>query len=83
MKLYLEGDLMEARVFVKINEYKDVLDSIGLIKEKLQEAKDLLANITELKNKEDQELSDWNSKISDVEGKIEKIDSALFEPESM
>ncbi|MFH1641583.1 MAG: hypothetical protein ABIC04_01655 [Nanoarchaeota archaeon] len=74
---------MEAKVFVKINEYKDVIDTIGLIKEKLSSAKDTLANITELKRKEDNELASWNSKISEVEDKIENIDNALLEPESL
>ena len=74
---------MGAMVFVKIDEYKDVLDTFELIKEKLGGAKDILANITELKRKEDEELADWNSKILEIEGKIEKIDSSLLEPESV
>ncbi|MFH2027666.1 MAG: hypothetical protein ABIJ08_00870 [Nanoarchaeota archaeon] len=74
---------MEARVFVKIEEYKDVVDTIGMIKEKLDEAKDMLSNITEMKRKEDAELANWNSKIADVEQKIENIDNSLLEPESI
>ena len=74
---------MEAKVFVKIDEYKEVLDAVGIIKDKLDEAKDILSRITEFKRKEDEELAQWNSKIDEVEQKIGKIDSELFQPESM
>lgn len=83
MKIYSKGERMEAKVFVKIDGYKDVLDTVGLIKEKLAEAKDILSKMTELKNKGDQELAEWNSTIAAIESKIEKIDNALLEPESV
>lgn len=74
---------METPVFVKIDSYKEVLDAVGLIKEKLTEAKDILAKITELKRKEDEELTNWNTRVTEVEEKIGKIDSSLFEPEPL
>ncbi len=72
--------MVEAQVFVKIDEYKDVLRTVGLIKDKLNEAKDTLAKVKELKSQEDSELGGWESKLSEIEGKIEGIDSVLFEP---
>ncbi len=72
--------MVEAQVFVKIDEYKDVLRTVGLIKSKLNEAKSTLAKVKELKIQEDSELSGWESKLSDIEGKIEGIDNILFEP---
>jgi hypothetical protein len=74
---------MEAKVFVKIDEYKDVLDTVGLIKDKLSDAKDILARVTEMKTKEDQELAQWHEKVAEVEKKMETIDSELFKPEPM
>jgi len=73
----------EAQVFVKIDEYKDALDVIGALKDKLQEAKSTLRKIEELKGKEDSELSSWSSSLDEIERKIEQIDDALSEPESL
>ena len=70
----------EAQVFVKIDNYKDVLRAVGLIRDKINEAKGALGKIKELKAQEDSELEEWDGKLSEVEGKIEDIDKILFEP---
>ena len=70
-----------APVFVRIDEYKDVLDVMDLIKDKIAEAKDILGKITDLRNEEDAEIELWNSTINDVEKKIEHTDRMLFEPQ--
>jgi|TARA_Y100000310_G_scaffold208219_1_gene208782 hypothetical protein len=72
----------EAPVFIKIESYKDVLDVLDLIKDRLGEAKRTLADINELKNDEDVELDLWSSTLDEMERKIENIDRTLFEPES-
>lgn len=72
----------EASVFVKIEDYKDVLDMLGLIKGKLEQAKKVLEDINELKNEEDSELDLWESTINEVERKVHDVDKVLFEPEN-
>tara|TARA_Y100000310_G_scaffold342247_1_gene444636 strand:- start:43164 stop:43400 length:237 start_codon:yes stop_codon:yes gene_type:complete len=72
----------EAPVFVKIGDYKDILDVLDLIKDKLADAKRTLADINELKNDEDSELELWGSTLSEMEKKLEDIDRTLFQPES-
>jgi len=67
-------------VFVRIDEYKDVLEVMSQIKEKLEEAKKTLGKINELKNEEDAELELWHTGIDEVERKVEFIDRTLFEP---
>jgi len=57
----------EAPVFVKIDDYKDILDVLDLIKDRLGEAKRTLADINELKNDEDAELELWNSTLYEIE----------------
>lgn len=79
MKSYKTG---EAPVFVKIEDYKDILDVLELIKDRLSEAKRTLADINEMKNEEDEELGMWSSTLNEIEKKIESIDRTLFEPES-
>lgn len=70
-------------VFVKIDEYKDVLDVMELIKNKISQAKDIIGKINELKNEEDYELEMWKTSIEDIERKIDNIDRSLLEPESV
>jgi len=79
MRSYKTG---EAPVFVKIEDYKDILDVLGLIKDRLNEAKRTLADINEMKNDEDEELEMWSSTLNEIEKKIEGINGTLFEPES-
>ncbi len=67
-------------VFVKIDEYKNVIDTMGLIKAKIELAKDTLAKINQLKNEEDAELELWHNSLEEVERKIEFVDRTLFEP---
>ncbi|OIO64931.1 hypothetical protein AUJ68_04415 [Candidatus Woesearchaeota archaeon CG1_02_57_44] len=65
-------------VFVKIDEYKDVLDTVNLVKGKMVEARSLLHEIATLKEEEDAELEQWQSNIDEIESKITAIDKALF-----
>jgi hypothetical protein len=70
-------------VFVKIDEYKEVLDVMELIKNKVAQARDILGRINELKNEEDSELEMWRANIEAIEGKIESMDNSLLEPENV
>ncbi len=72
--------MVEAQVFVKIDNYKDVLRTVGLIKNKLNEAKNTLEKIKDLKQQEDSELEGWDAKLVEIENKITGIDTILFEP---
>jgi predicted nuclease with TOPRIM domain len=74
--------MKEPPVFVKIDEYKDILDILEMIKGKLEEAKNTLADINEMKNDEDAELEMWSSTLNEIEKNIENIDRTLFEPEN-
>lgn len=70
----------DKNVFVKIDEYNDILDIIALINEKVREARLILGKIDDLKNQEDLELDAWKSSLDDVERKLKYIDQTLFEP---
>lgn len=67
-------------VFVKIDDYKNIIEVLDLLKMKLAEARQSLEKIAELKNQEDAELEQWESELEEVERKIDFIDSTLFEP---
>ena len=70
-----------APVFVKVNEYKEILDVLDMVKSKLEEVRNTLGSVNELRNEEGSEISMWNATIDDIEKKIEDIDKMMFEPE--
>ena len=72
-----------AQLFVKVDEYKDILELVGTIKAKLEDAKETLNKINEMKNDEDSELDLWHTEIEEIEKKVEHVDKVLFEPESL
>ena len=69
-------------VFIKIKEYKEIIEVMRLVKSKLESAKKILYKINELKNKEDAELNEWGSNINEIEKKMEEIDNSMFGPET-
>ena len=65
-------------VFVKIDEYKEVLDILDVIKSKIEGAQNTLAEINQLKDEEDRELASWSTNLADITNKVESIDKAIF-----
>lgn len=68
-------------VFVKVDEYKEILDVLDMIKNKVGEIKDTLGSINAMRNEEDAEIAMWNNTISEIEKKIENLDKIMFEPD--
>ena len=68
-----------APVFVKVDEYKEILDVLDMVKGKISEIRDTLAGINDLRNEEDSEVSMWSGTIDDIEKKIDEIDNMMFE----
>jgi len=73
----------EMPIYVRIEEYKDVLDVLNMLKNKLREARATLDRVNELKNEEDLELEKWETGLDAVERKIEYVDKVMFEPEAV
>jgi len=69
-------------VFVKIDEYNDVLNSMKMIRKKLEEAKETLLKVNDLKNEEDHQLEMWQNALDEIEKKIDFINHSLNEPEN-
>jgi predicted nuclease with TOPRIM domain len=67
-------------MFVKVEEYEGVLETLNAIKEKLDDAKEILAKVTELKEQEDAEIESWHVGIKDIEQKLSYVDKMIFEP---
>ncbi len=67
-----------APVFVKIDEYKNVLDIIQVLKGKIKDSKALLENLHRMKMEEDSELEEWSSELEEIEKRIDSIDKGLL-----
>lgn len=68
-------------VFVKIDEYDNVLELVKAIRKRIDEAKETLGRIHDLKNEEDHQLEMWQNSLAEVEKKVDFIDHSLSEPE--
>ena len=71
----------DLNVFIRMDEYNDILDIIALVNKKLKDARMVLDKIYDLKNQEDSELESWKTSLDEVERKLKFIDRALIEPE--
>jgi len=70
---------MDNQIFVKIEEYDEVLNIVKLIKEKLAKANETIGKISELKAQEEQEIQFWNKNIDEVSKNIEAIETTVKE----
>jgi hypothetical protein len=79
MILYQKGDKMQesAQVFIKIEDYKKIISTVNLLKTKLEEAKEILKSISELKIQEYNQLSKWDSNLEEIEKRIKLVDQEL------
>ena len=68
-------------VFVKINDYKEVLNVVDVMKQKLKETNRTLDKIKELKAEEDREIAEWEKNVTEISRRLSFIDSAFFENE--
>lgn len=69
----------EKAIFVKVEKYKEAIDTLEIIKEKLKTAHAVLNELRELKNKEEAELEEWQNTINDIKEKLTLVDNNLFE----
>src|SRR3989338_8405675 len=69
----------ERALFVKIEKYEDAIDKINEIREKLDEAENLLRSISELRHKEEEELSSWQKEIEEIKNMLMTVDQDIFE----
>ena len=73
--------IMAVPVFVKINEYRELLDVVDVLKQKLKETRSSLQVLKELKAQEDKELAEWEKNVSEIGKRLSFVDSAFFDNE--
>ena len=75
------SDVPGKKIFVKLDVYKDILDLVNTLKDKLGQAKATLDKIQSLKGEEETEFEMWHNSINEIEEKIAFIDKTLLEPD--
>lgn len=71
--------MTRAPIYVKIEDYDELLNMFTVIKKNISTAKDVLGKIAELKTQEDIELENWHAEIAEVETKMRLVDEQLFD----
>jgi len=77
------GNMTEEKIaplFIKVENYREVLELMRSIKKKVIESKATLEKIYELKGEEDLKIEEWDDILKDLEKKVDFIDEGLFEP---
>ena len=68
-------------VFVKIEEYEEVVNTTATLKARLASAKETLTKINQLKQEEDAQLQSWQGALAEIESRVATIENSLHEPE--
>lgn len=66
-------------VFIKLDNYRDVLSSLENIRKKIRDAESMLENLHKLKGEEERALENWKTQIESLKNKLLDIDKKLFE----
>lgn len=73
-------DSKDVPVFIKLEEYNDILAIVAVIKRKISESKETILRLEELREEEDTEINAWQTNLKDVHEKLEFVDELLKEP---
>ena len=65
-------------VFVRIDKFEKALDTFEKSKEKIMDIEKMLREIRRLKEKEEEELNNWEKEIQTTKQQIERVDKELF-----
>ena len=65
-------------IYVRIDKFKSAVKSFEEIKVRVTEIESLLGKIREVKQKEDQELREWEQEVETIKARIDSIDTNIF-----
>ena len=69
------------QIFVKMEHYKEALDTIEKIREKIKEADVVLNDLRNMKQKEDEHLEKWHKNLDGIKERLSRMDQVLYEIE--
>ena len=74
---------MQKQVFVKLDEYNEILTLVKKMRTKINNAKMVLHKVQKAKRDEDVELELWQASLDQVERKIAMVDQSLETPQKV
>jgi hypothetical protein len=72
---------MKAPLFVKMENYVEMINTIAEIRAKVEEAKESLKKLEEVKQKEHEEIKKWQFELSNAEKSLSRISEQIPKPE--
>ena len=66
-------------IFVEINDFKELLEDLGDVREHLNEHEAILDKLMSIKNETDKHYDKWNAHLNDLQRKLLFIDKTIFE----
>lgn len=76
-----EESKTKKQIFVKMEHYKEALDTIEKIREKIKEADVVLNDLRNMKQKEDEHLEKWHRNLNGIKDRLSRMDQVLYEIE--
>ncbi len=70
--------MAEKPLFIKLDEFNEISDIINIINGKVNEAKEAISRIHQLKQEEEAELDTWSKELEEVEKKMAAVNSSLL-----
>ena len=79
INFYLRGKKMTDNmpVYVKIDDYKEVLEVMSGLQENIANARNLLAQMEDIKSEEENELDTWKLGLDDIDEKLTSLTTEL------
>jgi len=65
-------------VFIRIDKFEQSLEVFGKAKKKIMDIEKMLNDVKRLKDKETEELNNWEKEIQTTKEQIERVDKELF-----
>ena len=69
-----------AKIFVRIDKYKDIVATIEAMNEKINNLQNTLNNISAIKTKEAEIISGWGALLADAKAKADEVSEKLLKP---
>lgn len=69
----------DAPVFVKIDEYRNILENINMIRTKVNESDYVIEALGDLRSKIESEFEKWREDLEEMQAKLVHIDKVVFE----
>lgn len=77
-----EMEPAKAKVFVRIDKYKDIMNTIDNMQHKINELQKTLNKISSIKTREAEIIAGWNALLSEAKNKVDEVSGKLIRPEA-